>query len=83
MRSVWLQLVQGKVMKSRQMKVNVRLIWLAANMGCSAQIRLDSRPIRRDRVQVAENRLRTPTGARNETFGGLFELVRSVARLGP
>ena len=54
MRSAWLQLVQGKVMKSRQMKVNLKRIWLAANMGCSAEIRLDSRPIRRDRVPVAE-----------------------------
>ena len=61
-RSASLQLVQGKAMKSRQMGVNVKLIWLAANMGCSAQIRLDSRPIRRDRVQVAENRLGAPNG---------------------
>ena len=82
-RSAWLQLVQGKVMKSRQMKVNAKLIWLVANMGCSAQIRLDSRPIRTDRVPVAESRLGTPTGARNETFGGFSQLVRSVARLGP
>jgi hypothetical protein len=49
-------------MKSRQMKVNVKLIWPAANMRCSAQIRLDSRPIRGDRVQVAENRLGTQRG---------------------
>jgi hypothetical protein len=32
-RSAWLQLVQGKVMKSRQMKVNVKRIWLAAKYG--------------------------------------------------
>ena len=82
-RSASLQLVQGKAMKSRQMGVNVKLIRLAANMGCFVQIRLDSRPIRRDRVQVAENRPGTSTRARNETFGGLSQLVRSVAGLGP
>jgi len=32
-RSAWLQLVQGKVMKSRQMKADLKLVWLAAKYG--------------------------------------------------
>lgn len=81
--SALLQLVQGKAMKSRQMGNNVKLIWLVAIWAAPSKYDWIAALSGEIGCRLPKTEWGTPTGARNETFGGLSQLVRSVARLGP